>query len=153
MLIKIIPSKAGEILVSWHPPLSLDSILFPKPYKYILRRYDNFSSNDNEFTFSIQEDTFFVDMDLNSKEKVFNYQVEVLDSAENSIDFSAQTSSVKLDAEGQQESIVLSWKFNVPWSNNSNQYPQHYIYRNHVDQINPDSLILIDSVNAFSSLL
>ena len=60
-------SKAGEILVSWHPPLSLDSILFPKPYKYILRRYYNFSSNDNEFTFSIQEDTFFVDMDLNYK--------------------------------------------------------------------------------------
>ena len=86
-------------------------------------------------------EVFFVDTDLNSKEKVFNYQVEVLDSAENSIDFSAQTSSVKLDAEGQQESIVLSWKFNVPWSNNSNQYPQHYIYRNHVDQINPDNLI------------
>ena len=57
----------------------------------------------------------------NSKEKVFNYQVEVLDSAENSIDFSAQTSSVKLDAEGKQESILLSWKFDVPWSNNSIQ--------------------------------
>ena len=144
-------TKAGEILVSWHPPLSLDSILFPKPYKYILKRYDDFNSRDNEISFSIQEDTFFIDNNLNTKEKVFNYQVEVLDSANNSIDFSAQTSSVRLDAEGRQESIALSWKFDVPWSNNSNQYPKHYIYRNYVDQINPDSLILIDSVNVITN--
>ena len=39
-------TKAGETLVSWHPPLSLDSILFPKPYKYILKRYDDFNSRE-----------------------------------------------------------------------------------------------------------
>ncbi len=141
----------GEIIIAWHPPLTLDVLLFPKPYKYKLRRYDDFQSINEELEFQIQQDTFYIDNGLNTKEKVYNYQVEVFDNNENSIDFSAQTSLVRLEALGRQKSINLTWKFKVPWTNDSRLYPMHYIYRNNVDPLNADSLILIDSTNVITN--
>ena len=140
----------GEIKIVWIPPLTLDSILFPKPYKYKLRRYDGFSTKNNESEFPIQMDTFYLDNGINTKEKIFNYQVEVFDNIDNSVDFSAQTSNVRLDLQGMQKSINLSWDFRVPWSNNSKDYPIHYIYRDNVEELNPDLFLLIDSVNVLN---
>ena len=145
-------TENGLVKVIWYPPLTLDTILFPIPYKYKVRRFDGLKTNENIYEYpTLILDTFFIDEVANTLNNTYNYQVEVFDSQENSIDFSSQASSVRLDLQPKQLSIDLSWKFNVPWSNNSKDFPIHYVYRNNVSGYTSDEFILIDSVNVIEN--
>ena len=142
----------GDIQVNWFPPLTLDPVIYPKPYKYKIRRYDGFIGKENEFEYQIMTlDTFFIDQLVNTLNNIYNYEIEVFDSEENTIDFSAQASSVRLELQGKQLSIDLSWNFDVPWSNSTIDFPMHYVYRNNVSGNASEEFILIDSVNVIQN--
>ncbi len=138
----------GEININWIPPFELDTLLFPEPYSYKVSRYEGYNQNNKLFESSILTDTFFLDSNLNTLDNIYNYTIDVFQS-NNSLPFdtSHHASSVRLELSGYQNSIELSWNFDVPWSNSSSLYPMHYIYRNNVSANDPNNFILIDSVN------
>tara|TARA_R110002012_G_scaffold79089_2_gene201427 strand:- start:65794 stop:68586 length:2793 start_codon:yes stop_codon:yes gene_type:complete len=141
-------SENGEIIVSWLPPLDIDTDVYPEPYKYQVLR-----SNGGGFEpiAIIENDTTFTVSDLNTASEIYSYQLELylLDDEvieENLIEISARASTVRLSSVGLFESIELNWEAKVPWSNTNQDYPYHYIYRNKAGG-DPNQLTLIDSVD------
>jgi len=142
----------GEVLVKWIPPLTLDSILFPKPYSYKVFRFESYYSNNELYKSDIISDTFLLDNNINTDENIYNYRVEVFSNSDTvPIDISSHASTVRLELNGSQNSINLSWDFDVPWSNSSSLYPMHYIYRNNIFGYPEAQYVLIDSVNVIEN--
>jgi len=142
----------GEIDIRWIPPFDLDSSIFPPPYRYRVSRLESFNSDNKLFQSNIISDTFYVDNNINTLEKVYNYEVDVLlENDSVPFDTSHHASSVRLELLGMQNSIELKWSFDVPWSNSSSFYPMHYIFRNHVSGYDENNFILIDSVNVLEN--
>ena len=108
----------GKVELSWVPPFEIDTILFPKPYSYRVNRLEGFSSDVNLSKSDILLDTFYIDTKVNTLEKVYNYIVEVFSGLDtSSFESSYNASTVRLELNGKQNNIELSWDFNVPWSN------------------------------------
>ena len=142
----------GEVLVKWIPPLTLDSILYPKPYSYKVFRFESYYSNNELYKSDIISDTFLLDNNINTDENIYNYRVEVFSNSDTvPIDISSHASTVRLELNGSQNSINLSWDFDVPWSNSSSLYPMHYIYRNNIFGYPENQYVLIDSVNVIEN--
>jgi gliding motility-associated-like protein len=137
---------AGEIFVRWTKPLNLNLTNFPRPHTYRLARAENFSGTTayNRFTTVFNEnDTTFTDRNLDTQDKVYNYRV-LFFSQGNLIDSSAVASSVRLSATASSTSVNLSWQYQVPWNNQSQDFRRHYIYRERL--ATPNTFDLIDSV-------
>lgn len=141
----------GNLRVTWLPPQTLDTTIYPDPYYYKLSRYNGYGTSEKIFETSFVLDTTYFDSDINTNDKVFSYKIEVFDSLKNSIDFSYYASSVRLELEARETSINLNWLADVPWSNSSSLYPYHYIYRNNVDGNPVNDFVLIDSVNVIEN--
>ena len=139
----------GEIVVSWTPPLEIDEGLFPPPYRYELFRAEGFNGSNGRTLVTMTDDTTFTDTNLNTLDLPYNYQVRFFDSNDNLIDSSATASSVRLDAVGLVQAVELSWTADVPWTNQVQEFPYHYIYRDRTDADAEDAgnLVLIDSVD------
>ncbi len=145
-------SNNGEININWIPPFELDTMLFPKPYKYKISRFEGYNQENKLFESSLITDTFYVDKNLNTLDDIYNYNVDVFLTKDSlPFDTSHHASSVRLELNGFQNSIELSWNFDVPWSNSSSLYPMHYVYRNNVSGNDPNNFILIDSVNVIEN--
>lgn len=75
------------------------------------------------------------------------YQIELLAGAgQDSLNSSVPASSVRLNATPAENSVILDWTFNVPWSNQSNLERGvlgHFIYRRAEDE---PGFTLIDTV-------
>ncbi len=140
----------GEIFVRWTSPLEIEETLFPPPFTYELFRYDGFSGTGGRTFLTNTQDTVFTDTGLNTRDRIYNYQVRFYDRDNNLIDSSSTASSLRLDAIGELQSVRLDWKAEVPWSNQVQDAPYHYVYRNRTDtnQEDADTFVLIDSVNA-----
>ena len=142
----------GEVLVKWIPPLTLDSLLYPKPYSYKVSRLEGYYSNNELYKSDMISDTFLLDNNINTDENIYNYKVEVFSNSDTlPIDISSYASTVRLELNGSQNSINLNWDFDVPWSNRSSLYPMHYIYRNNIFGYPETEYILIDSVNVIEN--
>ncbi len=141
--------EQGVIDVSWMGPFQIDSALFPAPYSYDLLRATAFSGNaEIQNVASGIQDTVFTDTGLNTQDQVYNYRIVFYDANGQLIDTSAVASSVRLEPAPLVGSIRLNWQADVPWSNSSQDYPFHYIYRNRVAGNDAGTFVLIDSVNA-----
>ncbi len=145
--IKTTGENDGIIEVRWTPPFDIDSEQFPPPYSYEVLRSQGFLGNQDVSVSEIISDTFFIDDNLNTLNQVYNYTVRLFDAENNFIDTSARASSVRLELEALLNAIDLEWEAKVPWSNRSQDYPTHYIYRNEVEGNDSDDLVLIDSVD------
>lgn len=140
----------GTIQIQWTSPLEIDTILFPPPYTYEVVRGVGFDSPEGTVVSGVLSDTTFVDTGLNTLNEVYNYRIYLYDADGTLTDSSAVASSVRLEPTPSVGSIRLDWNADVPWSNESPDFPYHYIYRNKVDENNPGSFVLIDSVNVIS---
>ncbi|NMM50201.1 T9SS type B sorting domain-containing protein [Marinigracilibium pacificum] len=141
----------GEIEVEWLPPFDLTDPSFPPPYNYKVYRFTGFNGGANKTLVYEGSQTSFVDAGFDTENQPYHYQIELFDSNNNFVDTSAFASSVYLDIASGLESQTLSWSADVPWTNVSDEYPYHRIYRNNVNQNDPDQLVLIDSVNVIQS--
>jgi hypothetical protein len=152
----------GSVQVRWLRPRPTGgniSAVFPPPYRYELYQAVGLNGtaytlvdtkNDATGTLGTSQATAFVSNinNLNTKDNAFLYKVRwfynvgTVNEAEGISSDSAST--VRLNATGADNSVVLTWDYRVPWSN-QNQY--HYIYRAEGTAQPPkNQLMLIDSV-------
>lgn len=119
----------GEILVRWSRPVNLDTVLYPGPYRYQLKRAESISAVDLKAIGSPLADTVMVDKGLNTLEKGYRYQVDVFYTKNQKwelLDSPSPASSVRLQGVAAGKTIKLNWEANVPWNNN---FQVHRIYR------------------------
>jgi gliding motility-associated-like protein len=140
-------TESGEMTISWRSPFEIDESLFPPPYTYEVVRVDPANPDEGgEVISPVLSDTTFVDNGLDTQNEPYGYKI-YLYSEGDLIDSSAVAFSVRLDPTPLVGSVELSWSAEVPWSNNSPEYPYHYIYRDNVNPDDPNAFVLIDSVN------
>lgn len=138
----------GEILVKWEPPYDIDVTTFPPPHTYEVIRSKGFTGNSEQVVVATVTNTEFLDTGLNTLNEVYNYRIRITGTSgfNQSEVQSAKASSVKLDAVPLIGEIVLTWRATVPWSNQVKDHPEHFIYRDHVNE-NEEEFVLIDVVN------
>lgn len=139
---------SGEILVKWAFPFDINPVFFPPPYTYGIIRATGINGNEEMVAVASVNDTTFTDTGLNTADKFYNYRIVLYDVNNQMVDTSAVASSVGLQAEPLTDGIKLTWKAEVPWSNNLQQSPFHFIYRNDGEG---GVLQLIDSVHVNSN--
>jgi hypothetical protein len=143
--------KAGQITVKWRSPYEINKAQFPPPFHYKVIRAVGFTGTSAATTPhpGTLTDTTYVDTGLNTTENVYNYRIALYDNNNTLIDSSAVASSVRLETQSLFKQIRLNWIANTPWTNQSQKYPRHLIYRG--DQgTAPNQMTLIDSVNVSS---
>lgn len=133
----------GQIEVRWMSPFDSD---LPPPYSYEVFRAEGYQGTNNLVSLGTTQGNVITDSGLDTKNTVYNYRISLVDGI-GIIDTSAVASSVRLEPSPQVASIELSWFAIVPWSNNTQDFPEHYIYRNRVLEGNPDQLVQIAVVN------
>lgn len=138
----------GEIKVIWVPPYQINQTESPPSYKYDILRSEGFSEGDSyELIASQVADTTFIDTGLNTLDNSYHYYLKLYDGNNLYVDSSVTASSVKTILKPGVETIEVNWRADVPWSNTFQDYLYHYIYRDQVLFDDPDSLVLIDSVD------
>ncbi|MBL7877567.1 MAG: gliding motility-associated C-terminal domain-containing protein [Cyclobacteriaceae bacterium] len=138
----------GQVTVRWRPPFDADPGQYPPPYTYEVQRAEGFSG-DLKLTFAYpgkRPDTFWVDTGINTLETVYNYRVTAYASDGTKVGVSPTASTVRLETNPQFLQIALSWNADVSWSNITQDYPRHLIYRGPANSTEGD-LVLIDSVD------
>lgn len=148
-------SEEGSIEINWSKSLNPENL--PENYTYTLLRGTGFSGEQMETIAEGLEDTLFVDQQLNTEDEVYHYRVVVMSDNE-ALESSSQASSVRLSAQSDRGSIILNWRAEVPWSNQTPEYPYHYIYRaikEDADALEPplDEMVLLDSTLVNSTSL
>jgi len=136
----------GEVSVRWTSPFEISKVEFPPPYEYELFETED-SVHFTKVTSTRTTDTTYVVSSLNTKEKSYGYKVVVYSpngiAHENPVDTSALAFYPRLRTEPKEKGIYLYWEALVPWSNQSQYFPWHYIYRKEEGT----SFVLIDSIN------
>ncbi|HYG03470.1 MAG TPA: gliding motility-associated C-terminal domain-containing protein [Chryseosolibacter sp.] len=143
-------STDGEVRIEWVEPYEADAILFPPPYSYRVMRAEGFTGDINltdvVTSTSLTERT---DIGLNTQDKIYNYRVIAFDAQDDVIDTSTVASTVRLEAQSQLNSIQLTWRAEVPWSNQIGL--PHVIYRQEqgegdvfTDPVQLDELVQVD---------
>lgn len=144
--------KNGEIEIRWTKPFDISPEQYPEPYEYEVYRSGGFFQEQSPVNISgrVRDVTSYVDLNANTEDSVYNYQVvlysrTINNAALNAIDTSAIASSVRLDTESGEGMITLKWRAEVPWSNVIEDHSYHRIYRGIHGQ-DLESFDLIDSV-------
>jgi len=138
----------GEIYVRWTEPFDLDPVVFPGPYTYQVVRATGFDGEENLDTVAVVSGLEYTDIGVNTIDRVHNYRIHVYNNGGNDyIDSSLPASSVRLDPIPGVTTISLSWVADVPWSNISADFPTHDVYRDRVDDFEPEKLFLIGQAN------
>lgn len=142
----------GRIRVSWKKPFDLDPNIFTGDYFYDLYRANGFTGNDYQLVSSVKNDTTFLDQQLNTEDRIYNYMIvlRVPDGPVGNapVDTSGVASSVRLEPTPDFEQVQLNWQANVPWSNviASGEGAYHYIYRGNEGAKSITDLTFLDSV-------
>jgi len=140
-------STSGQITVKWRSPFDISKAQFPPPYSYEVYRSEGFSGGTKVIAHTGKlTDSTFVDTGINTADKVFNYYVMCYDKNGTKVDTSFTASSVRLETKSQLQQIQLTWAFDVPWSNRTQDYPRHLIYRG-ASGATESQMVLIDSID------
>ena len=111
--VKSTDQTLGAMLLRWKKPMYLDSVQNPGPYSYSVYR-------DGLLLQSQLADTVFTDTLLNTQSVTHQYVVELWnDSPGNSylIGTSPPASSLFLQIQSLDKSLLLKWTVGVPWKN------------------------------------
>lgn len=122
-------SLNGEVLVSWLPPLVLDTSLFLGPYRYELFYGDGINATDfqplQSFITSQLKDSSYAHVDLNTLSQGYSYRIDLYAS---NVFVGAATTATTIwaEGEGKNERIDLIWETNSIWHTPDSLY--QYIY-------------------------
>ena len=143
----------GEITIKWRSPFEIDQLLFPPPYLYDLYRVKGLNADEAKVgdTTLVQADipdidTVFVDTGIDTENDSYHYYLVLKDSNGFEVITSSSASSVELEPKPLFKEIEITWEADVPWSNNTQDFPMHYIFRDNVTS-DDTQLVLIDSVD------
>lgn len=138
----------GQITVKWRSPFDLSKTQFPPPYSYEVYRAEGFSGNIKITRAHPGKlvDSTFVDNNINTEDVIYNYRIVLYDGTNTKVDTSFTASSVRLEAKPQVKKVELTWNADVPWSNETQDYSRHLIYRGSANA-KDNQLTLIDSVD------
>jgi len=140
-------SENGEIFVRWTSPFDIDQTLFPPPYSYQVLRSQGLTGTAFEPVTDVIADTVLTETGINPLDLGYNYRIVLFDATGARVDTSFAASSVRLNPVAFTQGVELLWEAEVPWSNNVQDFPYHFIFRDNVIENDPDSIVLIDSVN------
>jgi len=128
--VEVTDETGGEVFVAWvtPDPDDLDTIANPGPYRYELIRSPGFSITDPIIladypspNFAGFTDTSFLDTGLNTVDGPYSYDVRFYASdflgGEVFIGEATAASTVYLNVGFADNALLLTWDFNVPWSN------------------------------------
>jgi len=132
----------GQILVRWTRPFNIDTNAYKPPFEVqILRATGNEVAVLAKSTTNL-EDTILTDSGLDTKNKIYTYQLKfVFGTLQNLKDSAEKASSVRLELSPGFQKITLKWSAATPWTNDGYD---HYIYRNVNGQF-----VVIDSAAGF----
>lgn len=142
----------GKILVKWVRPFDL---VGRDPFTYQVLRSEGFSSNGNFVEIPVPsslppDDLSIIDEGLNTLNRVYNYRIIAFDKDGVATDTSAVASSVRLEAQSQLNKIQLTWRADVPWSNQVAGL-KHRIYRGEEGSTTPGDLELIAELDVLAT--
>lgn len=121
-------AATGQIFVQWSKPNpeELDTTQNLPPYRYELYRSDDMNgasfgatpifTSPNYTTFAAAVDTFFTDTNRNTEGSPYSYKVAFY-SAGDTLGFADFASSIYLNVASTDETNILTWSENVPWTN------------------------------------
>ena len=130
----------GSIFVRWVRPMTdssvFDTLKNKGNYTFKLFRAEAANGGNYQQIFSTQTDsfyklidTFFIDNNLNTEKKTYNYKVLFLFNNIDTAGYSDNSSSVFLTIIPKNESLLLNWTENVSWNNF-----EYDIYRKNFNQ-------------------
>lgn len=141
------PATDGQITINYLRPrpvedLATISATFPPPYRFELYRSTGLNAPSAYTLINTQNDAVgtqinytFTDTGLNTENTPYHYKVEWFTAVGTPTQArripSDSASSVRLTATPAENSIVLTWEYNVPWSN---QNQIHEIFRGEENQ-------------------
>ena len=120
----------GQIFVRWMKPFAggnnLDTLQNPPPYRFDLYRGTGFNfsnavlihTSGNANSFSALIDTEYLDTNINTKDSAWSYKV-LFYSNNDTVGASAMASSIYLSIQPSDQTLILNWQENVPWTNDS----------------------------------
>jgi len=138
---------SGKITVSWRSPFEIDQALFPPPYQYELWQGLGLNGATDNLVMSLSADTTFQAIALDTRFQTYHYIVKLFDASGLEVRQSVSASQVNLAPTPLLAKIELNWNANVPWTNNTQSFPMHYVYRDNVIANDLTQLSLIDSVD------
>ncbi len=137
----------GAMYVAWSKPTEHDTVQYPGPYRYLIYRGQQSSSNlvliDSTLTIN---DTTYIDTLLNTQDFQYYYRIDIYSIpnvvTRDLMGKSTVASSVYLNLTPSDNQLTLTWHEAIPWTNT-----QYVIYRQ-----SPITL-LYDSLNITSDTL
>ncbi len=130
----------GKVYIAWSKPTEIDTILFPGPFKYLINRSDNASGSGFVVIDSLNSlnDTTYFDYYLNTKNKFYYYKTDLYNVEPQNryyIGSTQKASSMFLNIDPTDNTLILTCNINVPWNN----------YRYDVFRYNPETTVF-DSI-------
>ncbi|MFT5970163.1 MAG: gliding motility-associated-like protein [Flavobacteriales bacterium] len=111
----------GTIDIEWSRPDSIDTLLYPGPYEYIVFEYDNAGTKLEIAKTSNLDDTVRTGITRNTVDAPWSYEVDFYNRTPGNVVYlgtSTSASSVFVSPIGLNEAVFLSWSESVPWNNN-----------------------------------
>ena len=138
----------GKVTIKWRRPFEINVGSFPPPYFYDLYRADSINGvNFKIIAADLTEiDTVYSDIAINTMDLGYTYYVSLKDANKIPLINSSEASSIKSNTTPLANEIEIRWNANVPWSNNTQRFPMHYIFRDHITA-DVKEIVLIDSIN------
>ena len=142
--------NAGIDTIRWSKPSELDTSQYIGPYVYNIYRSNGFTNADTfigstvSANFLYLADTSFIDIGLNTSDGPYAYKVEIISGTGLLIDTIGSThiaSSIYLTTSASDNTIVLKWSEDVPWTNT-----QYVVYKR--DNVTLQFDIILDTVTS-----
>ena len=113
-------ATSGEIEIRWTPPREFDSLTFPPPYSYIIERAEEIDGSGftQIGTTTSFLDTTFVDQNIDTETKGYNYKIALVSNGVPAI-YSDPASSIFLKISALDKLNVLQFNHVTPWVNDT----------------------------------
>ncbi|HDO26935.1 MAG TPA: gliding motility-associated C-terminal domain-containing protein, partial [Bacteroidetes bacterium] len=113
--------QSGNVLVAWSKPIELDTVQYPGPYKYVLKRNNGLQWDNPQKVIELPglNDTIYLDksVNLNANNGPYVYQVDLESVTIGYIGSSQKASSIFVQTAPTDQEIKLLWAPVVPWEN------------------------------------
>ncbi|MGD9992180.1 MAG: gliding motility-associated C-terminal domain-containing protein [Salinivirgaceae bacterium] len=135
-------STHGEIWVQWSKPLELDTIKFPGPHKYLIKRATGIWGTNYQLIDSLNSlnDTVYRDTAINTLNTGYSYQIEI-HNPNGLTEWPMTASSIFPIIDASDKTLQLTFEQNTPWTNY-----QYTVFRQNKETNDFDSIGLTQNL-------